>query len=317
MNDADGNPVDTVLRDELARADRALGGVAPVLAHVLASSGHALVNDAIVARVRGMLSDMSVQLVNRLPDPVLERITEQDEPVDRLVERLANDTPTLAHVHAIAMEGVLTDRLDQRASIDPILSPLSQELIASHEETTAETAMLALAAQSRFMQAQRRMQYPVLELPAEALERVMRLWARSTPMEHEAAVTEAMRELKADYDEAQSRGGLIARLVASMRGGVVAALELEHAGLALFVSALAHRTGQSRDRAVLACHEMQAVRLAVSLRAAGLDATAIERQFLVLESQSNVPHQFVELTADAALAMLQDSEGFTYADGHR
>lgn len=309
MTSAGVNPVETVLRDELARADRALSGVAPVLGHILASTGHSLVSDAIVARVRGMLNDIARQLVSQLPatDPQDPRA----DPAENLAEDFANDAPMLDYVHAVALEAILTEQLDQRASIDPVLSPLWQELIASQDAMTGEIAMQALAAQSRFMQAQRRMQHAVCEMPPEVLERALRLWARTTPVEREPEVTKAMRALKADYDEAQSRVGLIARLIATMRGGVIAALELEHAGFALFVSALAHLSGQSRERAVLACHARQAARLALSLRAAGLETETIERQFHTLEPADRVPRGLGELASETARAMLRQSDALS------
>lgn len=297
-------PVETVLRDELARADRALGSVAPVLGHVLASSGHAMVSDAMVARIRGMLKDLSRQFLAHLPN--LDEIAagSRTDPVDVLTEHLADDALLLNYLHSVAVEAILTQRLEQRASIDPVLSPLWQELIASSDPLTAETAMQALAAQSRFVQAQRRMQHPVAEMPPEVLERALRILARVTPVANETGVTQALRALKSEYDEASSREGVIARLVTALRGGAIAALELEHAGFALFASALADRTGQSRDKAVLACHDHQTARLALSLRAAGLDETAIERQFLTLEPAEHPPQGLADLSADAARALL-------------
>lgn len=319
MNSAAASLVEAALRDELARADRALGGVAPVLGHVLANSGHSLVSDAAVARVRGMLNDLARQMIVRLSvaegeAPTHDMVADPAS-VELLSAQLASDSPMLSHLHALAMEGLLTERLGQRAAIDPVLSPLWQELIASQHSAIGETAMQALAAQSRFMQAQRRMQQPLLELSSEALERALRIWARAMPVEREGEVTRAMRALKSDYDEAQTRTGLIARLVLSLRGGVIAALELEHAGFALFASALAYRTGQSRERAVLACHDQQAVRLAVSLCAAGLDIAGVERQLLTLDPDIQIPRGLEHLSLDAARALLQDSLARSFGDG--
>ena len=306
MNSAAASPIESVLRDELARADRALSGIAPVLGHVLVGSGHSLVNDAVVARVRGMLNDVSRQLVARLSEPVGGEEAFSAPLAAKVAEQLAQDTPMLSYLHALAMEGLLTEKLDRRAAIDPVLSPLFQELIASQDALTGELAMQALTAQARFTQAQRRMQLPLLDLSPAALERALRIWVRATPVESEASATGQMRELKGEYDEAQSRTGLIARLVSSMRGGVVAALELEHAGFALFVSAFAQQSGQSRERAILACHEQQSTRLAVGLRAANLKTSAIERQFLSLDIPIELPRDLEALAPDVAAAMLQD-----------
>ncbi|MFN9634573.1 MAG: hypothetical protein ACK554_14235, partial [Erythrobacteraceae bacterium] len=63
MDLADGAMVEAILREELARESRALGSVVPVLRHLLASDGQRMVSDAILARVRGMLSDLAAQLI--------------------------------------------------------------------------------------------------------------------------------------------------------------------------------------------------------------------------------------------------------------
>ncbi len=298
--------VETLLKDELSRADRALGSVAPVLGHVLASSGHALINDAIVARVRGMLNDLALQLAQAI-DRALGSSGYEYAPFEELADQLASDHAILSFCHAVAMEGHLTERLDQRSSVDPVLSPLWQELIASRDPGIAELAMSAMAAQARFVQSQRRMQQPLGELPPEILERTVRLWARASPAELGPAIGSAVQAIKQNYDEAASRAGLLARLISALRGGAVAGLELDHAGLALFASALSALTGQPRERAVLACHEGQAARLAVSLRAAGLGSAAIERQFLLLEPAQLLPSGIEAMSRESAAQLLRQS----------
>ena len=62
MDIAADHAVEAFLRDELARENRAATAVVPVLRHLLNSDAHALVSDAIVARVRGMVVDCAAQL---------------------------------------------------------------------------------------------------------------------------------------------------------------------------------------------------------------------------------------------------------------
>ncbi|QUL38647.1 hypothetical protein [Erythrobacter sp. JK5] len=296
--------VETVLKDGLARGDRALSGVAPVLAHLLASNGHSLVSDAIVARLSGMLMDISRQLLTTdggspdMPDEAL---------LDQLSDHLGGDSAVLSHCYAIAMEGLLTERFEHRSSIDPILTPLLQELIASDQPAVAELAMAALAAQSRFMQSQRRMALPLSELPAELFHAVLKRWQSFMKRIGQPPSGEVIQSIKQSFDEGASRVGVLARLVSSMRGGAAAALELDHAGLALFVSGLSALTRQPRELAVLACHEQQAARLALSLRAAGLDPPAIERQFAAIEPLERLPHGLGDLSPQRALALLRHS----------
>ncbi|WP_298466638.1 hypothetical protein [uncultured Erythrobacter sp.] len=296
--------IEAVLKDELARSDRALSGVTPVLSHLLAGEGHSLVSDAIVARLRGMLFDLARQLAFASfdsADPF------RDEEVDRFADQLSGDSAVLSHCYAIAMEGHLIERLEQRSMVDPVLSPLLQELIASEKPAVGELAMSAMVAQSRFVQNQRRMQLPLAELPAELFGAVIRSWDKHCERLELLQRATASQELKHSYDEGATRVGLLSRLISAMRGGSAAALNLEHAGFALFVTSLGMQTKQPRELAVLACHERQAARLALSLRAAGLDANAIEQQFLLIEPEEGLPVGIGDIAAHDAQAMLSRS----------
>ena len=66
-----------------------------------------------------------------------------------LGEALAGSSALLSHVHSLALEWQLTERLQSRIALDPVLPPLVQALIASPEPATAELAMQFLAAQAR------------------------------------------------------------------------------------------------------------------------------------------------------------------------
>ncbi len=284
MDPADEATAEANLRDELARETRALGSVVPVLRHLLASEGQRLVSDAILARVRGMLGDLAAQLI----------AAGHAGPQETLAETLAADPALLAFCHALAAESHLAERLHQQRGIDPVLSPLLQELIASDIPAIAELAMNALAAQSRFIQSQRRMQLPLGELPAELFDAVL-----GTGLDRAART-----RLQQAYDEGASRLGLLARLVAAMRRGAVAALALDHAGSALFASALSALAGLTRAHAVLACHEGQGMRLGLALRVAGLAPEAIERQFLTLDPAAPLSRDLALLSPDRARLLL-------------
>jgi hypothetical protein len=298
MDLADGGTVEAILRQELVRESRALDSVVPVLRHLLASEGQRLVSDAILARVRGMLSDLAAQLLAAAAghDPALRLGSAGDVPMrDALAEALAGDAVLLAHCHALAAESQFAERLHHSHAIDPVLSPLLQELIASDEPVMAGLAMNVLAAQSRFIQSQRRMELPLGELPAELFHA---LTAAHVPK------GEAARRLHAVYDEAASRLGLLARLISALRRAAIAALALDHAGLALFASALATLAREPRELAVLACQEGQGARLALALRSAGLSPEAIARQFALVDPAAGVLHDLAELSPERARLLL-------------
>ncbi|MEQ5786588.1 hypothetical protein J3454_01630 [Erythrobacter sp. NFXS35] len=306
---ATASRVETILRENLVRENRAIDAVVPVLRHLLVSEGQRLVSDAILARVRGMLSDLAAQLLAAADgrDPALNVVGRIDADArDALAESLAADRGLLTLCHALAVESHLAERIHLQRGIDPVLSPLLQELIASDEPVIAELAMNLLAAQSRFIQSQRRMELPLSELPAELFHAV--LSAHANPRSDTAA-GEALARFQQNYDEATTRIGLLARLVAAMRRGAVAALALDHAGLGLFASTLAALSRQPRAHAVLACHEQQGARLALGLRAAGLGPDAIERQFLLVDPAARMPSDLAAISSDRARILLDAAAG--------
>lgn len=306
MNRNDSTAVEAILGDELARADRALRGVAPVISHMLVASGEALVNDAILARLRGMLAHLASSLLGAGLSNA-QRGALDDRAIDALCEELALDQALLEHLYAMAVEGLLAERLESRLALDPVLSPLLQELIASDQPATAELAMRALAAQSRFMQSQARMELALGELPPEIFAGVLMQFERFSPEPAAPDQRRAIDHIRKTYDEGASRLGLLARLVSGMRRGARAGLVLEHAGVALFTSCLAEMSGQSRDLAVLSCHERQNARLALALRAAGSEGEAIESQLQVFGPVSSHADTIAAMPPERARAILAQS----------
>jgi hypothetical protein len=297
--------VEAILQDELAREVRAVNAVSPVLRHLLASDAQSLVSEAVLARVRGMVFDLAVQLSAAIAghDPAIRlRGTADSATQGSLADSLLADEALLTLLHAFAIEGLLAERFQQRHAIDPVLSPLLQELIASDDPAVAGLSMNLLAAQSRFVQSQRRMELALGELPAERFHALIAVAYR---FGSGAPTSAALERLQSSYDEAASRLGLLTRLIAAMRRGAVAALALDHAGLALFTSALAHIARQPREVMVLACHEGQGARLALALRAAGLGSAAVERQFMLVEPVTGVPRALAALSAERADLLLR------------
>jgi hypothetical protein len=307
MDMTDTASAGAILRDELARANRALRGLGPVLSHRLESEGTPLVSDAIVARLRGMLSHLAIQCV-RACDAGFGNDNETNALIDKLANALSADQGILGHLYALAMEGYLAERLAQRSSIDPVLSPLLQELIASSQAARADLAMTLLASQSRFCQSQRRMELSVQELPADLFTAVLARFEASELGLEPKRVRSAIDGLKSQYDEGDTRLGLIKRLVASMGPGAMATLDLGHAGLALFATGLAVQSGQERDFAVLSCHEGQSARLALGLRAAGLEPDAIESQLSLLNAAQSIPAGIAEMSPERASALVIEGE---------
>jgi hypothetical protein len=113
--------------------------------------------------------------------------------------------------------------------------------------------------------------------------------------------------LRAVYDESTGRLGLLAQVVVAMGQKATRALAIDHAGLAVFATALAMASRQERDLTILSFVDRQFARLALSLRAAGLKQQAVEEQFLFLHPEVALPEGFDMLRADRAAALLAGS----------
>ena len=294
---------ESVLREELARGDMLLGSVAPILRHLLVNDDSSMFGDEIIARVRGMTGDVARQLVHEV---TLARGAETTsfaaEDVEAVSAALVRNPAFLSHVHALALEWALTERLRSRLSLDPVRSPLLQALIGSHDEATSGLAMKFLAAQARYCQSQRRMTVALGELPGDLLHGAL-LALRAVKWANDP-VDAAESTIRRRYDEGVSRLGLIARLVTGMGAGAVAALAVGHAGVAIFLSALALASGQDRDLAALSTSDSQMARMTLALRAAGLKQQAVEEQLLALHPESAIPADMDGLGADRAAAIL-------------
>lgn len=290
--------VEAALRDDLARGDSVLRSATPIMRHLLSGARHAIFADEIVARVRGGLGDIAHQLLDSVAG---EPAAHDPAALDAMASALAGSPGLLSHIHGLALEWQLAERLQQRLAIDPVLPPLLQALLASDDATTAALAMNLLAAQARFTQTQRRMQLPLNELPADLLHDAL-LVLRAQAGEPQAVAAEAV--IRAGYDESRTRLALIARLVTGMGSGAVAALALGHAGAAIFATALATAAGQERELVVLAASEGQAMRLGLTLRAAGLKQAAIEELLLTLHPGGSPTVDWDRMGTDRASTLL-------------
>lgn len=306
---SDEAPVEAMLREALEQGDAVLDTVGPILGHLLANDDDTLFTDEIVARVRGIILHIAWQLLMAqgkaaaIEDPDLFAKNH----LEALAAILASHQALLMHCHALAVEWHLTLCLDQRSAIDPVLTPLLQALVASDDEATAASAMTALASQARFIQHQRRMELPINELPGDLLHQALLIWRGHVDDDAGAAAEIAERELRASFDESAGRLGLLSRIVASMGSGAMAALSVSHAGAAMFITALAIASNQDRDIAALSTNNGQMARLALALRAAGVEAKAVEEQFFHVHPEVTLPAVFKLLRSDRAAAMLAAS----------
>ena len=290
------------LSDALARANAAFARVGPILSHLLASPDHSLFSDEIVARIRGMCHHLAWQVLRAQAEAAGQASREAfaDRHGEALAEHFYENTALLAHCHALALEWQLTERLEAQYGIDPVLSPLIQEAIAAPDTGLASAAMASLTAQARFAQTQRRMELPLSELPGDLFHGLLMDWRAYSGQLRSDAMIRAEAKLRNAFDEGAGRISLMSRVVAGMGAEAVRALDIDHAGVGLFVSALALRAGQTRVAAVLSTHHDQAARLALGLRASGLEPGQVQAVVLRINPNALPPVEVANMSPDEA-----------------
>lgn len=314
MSDAEniGPSVEAVeqeLQNELAHGDVIIATAQPILRHLLANDDHTLFSDEVIARVRGMMVHIARQLLFALASEadVADCAGFVDVREGELAIAFLEDPDQLGHAHALTIEAQIANRLSHRSGIDPVLSPLVQELAASSDEAVAARAMRVLSAQARFLQQVRRMELPLYELPKPLFEQALAIFGEQASEGNEATA-KVIADLRDGYDPEQRRVGQVLHLVSAMQHKAKRALEVDHAGVSIFATALAMASDQRRDTVILSLGERQCARLALSLRAAGLGQKAVEDQFLYLHPDIELPDGFDKIRADRAAAMLAGSE---------
>lgn len=292
------------LRQRLASGDAAVDAAGPELRRLLEEGANPLLGEDIVAGVRGMASDLARQLIEARAQVPVEGAAIGADAGPALAGEIVRNPAMLGHLHALAIEWHLTQRLQAQLVVDPVLPPLLQRAASLPDVAASAPAMQLLASQARFCQAQRRMQLPLGELPGDLLHGALLAMRALAGSAADDQSTSADAAIRARHDESQSRLGLLSRFVAAMDEAALGALSLKDAGAAIFLTALALSLGQDRDLAVLSTDQSQHVRLALSLRAAGLTGEGAAQQLLLLHPDLAVPGELDEIGCDAAAAIL-------------
>lgn len=290
---------ETTLRAELAQAEAMRAAIGPVLRHLVASADHSVFNEELVARTRGQIESLAGHLLRGVWQGAGLDHAPPGE-AQALADALAAQPALLGHCHALALESQLTERLAAPARLDPVLSPLLQARLSAPDPGAAGLAMNVLAAQTRFMQAQRRMDVTPEELPADVLHPV--LVALGSVCGDKAAPAAAA--IRARYDEARSRHGLLARLVLGLGPDQAEALDPARAGIAIFLTALSFACMQERADAALALVDGQQARLAVMLAAAGRSVPQVEAGLLLFHPDLAPDRRLLGIGRDLAEGLL-------------
>lgn len=287
-------PDEDRLHADLAQGARDLGAIGPVLRHLVARPDSSLFGEEIVARTRGMIESLALSLLRTAGERAV------DSQLPGLVARLCDQERLLVHGHALALEGQHTAALGSRG-IDSTLPPLLQAMMAGDRSDGAALAMAVLAAQTRFIRNQQRMELDFAELPGDLLHDVLRVFAECSGSEG----TAAMRVVRAGYDERKSRLALLAQVGLGQGDAFLSCLDPAQAGFALFATALSLVTGQERDRVVVATARGHEARLGLMLAMAGLAPPAREAVLLWLHPDAGPAGAWLEIDGHRAAELLQ------------
>jgi len=285
---------EALLRAELAEGAAVRAATAPVLKQLVTSLDAAAFSEEVVARTRGQIRSLAENVLRgaELPAP--------GDEIAEMTAALVNQPAVLSHCHALALEARLTERLASEAGLDPVLSMLLQARRADPEADVGALAGAVLAAQARFVQAQRRMELALEDLPADVLHPA--LIALGEVCGGRAGTIAAT--IRARYDESLSRHGLLARLVLQLGPALPVALDPAKAGLAIFLTALSFATMRERTDVLQALGDGQQGLLATMLSAAGVPPAQIEACLLLLHPD-RVPQPYhVQIGRERAQALL-------------
>jgi len=267
----------------LGVADDRLAQIAGVLGRQAMLGPSRALDDETISRVRGLAADLAGQLVG---DHAVLRAT--------VCDMLAADRAILLHLHALAVETRLIAALATSRGLDPVLPPLVQrrldaEAVGTDAATLATTvgtdaatlATTMLAAQSRIGQSLRHMRLPLGELPRD-LQHLAHGIA-----DHAFAAMAVVPRKPAPENDTHARLSLLRRMLEGLGDDLVLALRIDQAGVPLFFSALALASGHPREAVALACVEDDPVRLALLLRAAGLNGDEAAAQLVAIRPDAD------------------------------
>lgn len=307
---ASASAISSPLATDAAVARGAVAHVVPILRHLLRSDNNSIFSDEIVARVRGMFVDVARQLVIALAEAAGHAEPEgwAHEAAEELAHVLAENPAFLEHFHTLALEWQWTVRLERSRGVDPVLPPLLQSRMADPDAQASAGAMNLLAAQARFCQSQRRMQLPLGELPGDLVHIALVTLRVHVGLDAsaEAYALIAERGVRARIDETRSRLAQMGRALDAMGDKASDALDVEKAGVALFIAALARGSGLSREAAIMAMVESQLPRFVLALRACGLASATVTRAAQVFHPDANVPQGFADISPAEAAALLAE-----------
>ncbi|WP_379550556.1 hypothetical protein ACRAQ7_12470 [Erythrobacter sp. W53] len=299
-------PAGEELSEALARNNTLQPKLGPMLELLLSSQDQTLFSDAIITRIRGMLLSIARHVLRHQAEAMGERAADAFvfARSEDLAVQLSTHQPLILHCHALALETQCMDRMQSLYGLDPVLTPLIQDMISSEDAGLASAAMALLASQTRFTQFQKRLELPLTELSADLFHSVLTTWHGASDETDVDSLARAETKLRSEFDEGKSRISLLDRVISTLGGAGDQTLEIDQAGVSLFLSAIASSVGMRRDQAALATHETQIARLLLALRSTGRKPQDCEAAVLRIHPEAEVPYGLDQIGTREAKAMM-------------
>ncbi|WP_353229281.1 hypothetical protein [Novosphingobium sp.] len=263
-------------RAQLAAADCRLVMAGATLAQLVTLGPCQLLDDETLVRTRALVTDLAAQLADA--DAAL---------IAPVRDMLAASPTILTHCHALAIEWRLGAVMAARRGLDPVLPPLLRRRLDGRAfgDDAAALATALLAAQTRVGEALRRMRLPFDELPGD-LQHMAVAIADGARADHGHGDALPARVSGGTHPD-RGRLALLRRVLAGLGADSGAGLNLDQAGVPLFLSALALASGAQRDAVVLATAEDDPIRLALLLRAGGLSRDHAAEHLLAIRPDAD------------------------------
>lgn len=270
----------------LREADHRLASAGRLVAQRVIHGPSRLMDDETMARVGGLLADLAAQ------ELALTGQGHDQAKVRRLAAMLAEEPAILLHCHALVIEWQLAAAGRADAVLPPVLCEALER--GGDRDEVAVIVPDVVAALTRVDEALGRMALPWSELPGDLQHLAIGL--RHALLAESGQDAGPLRPVAAG----EGRLALLARLPGAMGDRAGEALDLDRAGVALFLTALALATGVPRELVAIATAEDNPIRLALLLRAAGLGRSAAIAQLLLIRPDADPA--LVDAAADRAAA---------------
>lgn len=293
---------EVALRRAFANADRASDFGRSVFAHIAHTPILDVVSEESWSRTYAALASLAMGVLDGLVGAV--GVHHQPAEVDVVLRVLSECQALVEHLRADVIEWQLTQRLHDTLALDPVSSPVLQQLVVQPDHRAAATAFLA--AQMRWCQSHARMYMALADLPPAVQGQVCAVIQALGAGEPDLAdrANALCADMRNAYDPAADREVCATQALEHMSLEFADALRVQEMGVAVFLTALARLTMQPRATVTGWTERAQAPRLAVALRAAGMSPGDIQQQLFAFHGDAGLGAGVAEIEPQQASAML-------------